>query len=85
MYYSDLGGFKVETDASPVCVDYFTCTDQSNWRLREKAATAKNQGNFLLFPDDGGKGVFFYKEVHPTNQQHQTVPSKRGTRLYFAI
>ena len=62
MYYSDLGGFKVETDVSPVCVDYFTCTDQSNWRLREKAATAKNQGSFLLFPDDSGKGVFFYKE-----------------------
>ena len=62
MYYSDLGGFKVETDVPPICVDYFTCTDQSNWRLREKAAAAKNQGSFLLFPDDSGKGVFFYKE-----------------------
>jgi hypothetical protein len=62
MYYSDLGGFQVETSSSPVCVDYFSCTDQSNWRLQEKPASRKNQGNFLLFPDAGDRGLFFYKE-----------------------
>jgi len=63
MYYSDIGSFKIESSTSPYCVDYFNCTDQSNYRLHEFSACTKNKSGFMIFPEnDGDSGVFIYKE-----------------------
>jgi hypothetical protein len=68
MYYSDLLQFSFGAEGAAYCMDYFCCTDQSNFRLFEKEAEYKNRGSFFI-RHRGDDGLFFYKEgPSPDNQ-----------------
>ncbi len=62
-YYSDIGSFKFDKEfSSTLCMDYFSCTDQSNYRLIEKETAYKNTGLFFLAWNGENQGIFLYKE-----------------------
>lgn len=58
--YSDLFSFQFSHAGAARAVDFFNCSDQSNERVREFPAVAKNRAGFFLH--SGGPGLFIYKE-----------------------
>ncbi len=50
-----------EAPESCETMNYFSCSDQSNWRLSQSKAEEKSKGFMLLAKSSGG-GVFLYKE-----------------------
>jgi hypothetical protein len=58
LYNSDILNVKFEKPFTARCVEFFTCTDQSNYRLIEKKAEIKNKAGFFITDT----GVFLYKE-----------------------
>jgi hypothetical protein len=61
LYNSDLLSFVPAFQGKGTCVNYFSCTDQSNHRVLEQAPAPKNQGCFFLYKQND-TGLFFYKE-----------------------
>ncbi len=57
LYNSDLLNVQFKKPSPGKCVEYFTCTDQSNYRLLERMAGHKNRGGFFIAGD-----LFLYKE-----------------------
>jgi melibiase-like protein len=62
IYYSDLLNFEFYNDCQFKCVNYFSCTDQSNYRLLETEGCKKNKGIFLIAKKSAEDSIFFYKE-----------------------
>ncbi len=68
LYYSDLGSVVLDYQSAPYCVNYFSCSDQSNHRLSEFKAECKNQAGIMVLPrvdavgGSGDAGIFVYKE-----------------------
>ncbi len=58
LYNSDLLSVQFQRISSGKCVEFFTCTDQSNYRLIEKKAEEKNKAGFFI----ADNGAFLYKE-----------------------
>jgi hypothetical protein len=58
--YSDLFQFTCAASGSARCIDFFTCSDQSNERVLEHPAAVRNQGSYFIH--EGGTGLFLYKE-----------------------
>lgn len=57
LYNSDIMNLKFDKPFTAKCVEYFTCTDQSNYRLIEKKAEFKNKAGFFITDT-----AFLYKE-----------------------
>jgi hypothetical protein len=75
MLYSDLFNIEFALDNKYKCVDFFSCTDQSNYRLIEKDAEKKNTGSFIIAEnnDSDENNFFVYKEGPcPDNQVFKT-------------
>jgi alpha-galactosidase len=74
MLYSDLFNIRFALDYKYKCVDFFSCTDQSNYRLIEKVAEKKNVGSFIIAEHENSDNNFFvYKEGPcPDNQVFKT-------------
>lgn len=58
--YSDLVSLQLHQAGNARIVDFFTCSDQSNERVRCYDAEPKNVGG--LFTHDGASGLFCYRE-----------------------
>jgi len=58
LYNSDILSIEFKMPFEARCVEFFTCTDQSNYRLIEKKAEFKNRAGFFITDS----GAFLYKE-----------------------
>jgi hypothetical protein len=59
MLYSDLFNIEFALDNRYKCIDYYSCTDQSNYRLIEKTAKKKNTGSFIIVENDDVNNNFW--------------------------